>query len=106
MAKRRNASGAPDEQQGTEAYRTYVPRTDMEAAIEMPPEDLRREIAVVRVVLAELLHAGLSVQELANAVDKVTGALARMLRINHQIGAGQADSVEADIQRALEELAT
>ena len=85
-------------------YAAYVPVVALEEALELPPGDLRREIAVVRAVLAELLKAGLAEVALVTALDRATGALVRLLRANQQLTAEQAGEVEAMMGRVLQEM--
>jgi hypothetical protein len=91
---------------GTGVYATYVPVVALEEALKLPPGDLRLEIAVARAVLRELLRAGLSIQELVAGLDKVTGALARMLRLNSTLTADdqEAGDLEAIVAGLLADL--
>lgn len=84
----RRVGGAPEGNQNARThglYAAYVPVVDLKRALELPPGDLRLEIAVVRQLLAQLLGAELPPAEMVEAVDRATGALVRMLRANKQL---------------------
>ena len=84
---RRVGGGTPGNQNARKhgLYSAYVPVVALERALEVPPGDVRLEIAAARAVLAELLESGLPATEIAGAFDRATGALARLLRTNRQL---------------------
>ena len=85
-------------------YASYVPVVMLKQALELPPGDLRLEIAVVRGSLSELVKTGLELPELVEAVDKATNSLARLLRTNQQIGEGNPDEFQEVMLRVLKEM--
>lgn len=84
-------------------YAAYVPVVDLKSALQLPPGDLRLEIAVVRQVLAQLLAAELAPTELVGAVDRATSALVRMLKANKQLSEDAAGELETAVEQYLAE---
>ncbi len=82
----------------------YVPVVGLKEALALPPGDLRLEIAVVRQVLAQLLSSKVPPVELVGAVDRATGALVRMLKVNKVLSSEVDGELEAGVERYLREL--
>ena len=85
-------------------YASYVPLVVLEQALNLPPGDLRLEIAVVRGILAELVKTKLEMPELVEAVDKATNSLARLLRTNHHLGKEGPDDFQEGVLQVLKDL--
>lgn len=85
-------------------YSAYVPVVALQDALKSPPGDLRLEIAVVRALISELLRAQLSIETLVEAVDKATGALARLMRVNKQLSDDDVGEFESEVGRLLADL--
>ena len=103
---RRVGGGTPGNQNARKhgLYSAYVPVVALERALEVPPGDVRLEIAAARALLAELLESGLPATEIAVAFDRATGALARLLRTNRELGDAGRHEMQDGIGLALEEL--
>ena len=104
---RRRSGGAPKGNQYARKhglYATYVPLVVLEEALNLPPGDLRLEIAVVRGILAELVKTELPMPELVEAVDAATSSLARLLRTNQQLDEDQPDEFQDAITQVLKRL--
>ena len=86
------------------AYAEYVPVVALKEALELPPGDLRPEIAVARAVLQELLSAGLESEALVAAVDVATRTLVRLMRANLEVSEAQTSLDQEDIRRAIVDL--
>ena len=100
----RHVGGAPPGNQNARthgAYSGYVPVVALEEALKLPAGDLRLEIAVMRAIFQELVRSGLPLAELIAGADTVTGALARLLRVNKTLGDEQDGAIEAVIKRVL-----
>ena len=100
----RKVGGAPKGNQNARthgAYAAYVPIVALEEALKLPAGDLRLEIAVMRGIFQELVRAGLPLSELI--ADTVTGALARLLRVNKVLGDGEEGAMEEVVGRVLGE---
>ncbi len=98
----RGGGGAPKGNQNGRThgiYANYVPVVDLKQALELPPADLRLEIAVTRAALADLLRSGLDARDLIVGIDKATAALVRLLRLNHQLAAAGDDKLDDFIAR-------
>ena len=85
-------------------YSGYVPVVEIKEALQLPPGDLRLEIAVVRQVLSQVLARDLPTSELVEAVEKTTSALVRMLRANKGLIPAADDGMEEALERYLREL--
>lgn len=85
-------------------YAAYTPVVDLKSALQLPPGDLRLEIAVVRQVVAQLLAAELPPVELIAALDRATSALVRMLKANQQLSEDAAGELETAVEQYLAEL--
>ena len=82
----------------------YVPVVALKDALKLPPGDLRLEIAVARAVLQKLLESELDVAALVAGFDRASGALARLLKTNRQIGVEETEAFEAEVLKALKDL--
>ncbi len=78
----------------------------LEQALDLPPGDLRLEIAVARAALSELLKAKLPPAEMAVAFDRVTAALTRLLRTNKVLEAAGSDMLHDVLGQVLDEMGT
>ena len=103
---RQRRSAPMDDQKAPphDLFATYVPVVALEEALKLPPGDLRMEIAAVRAAISAVLRAELAPADLLHVLDKGTGALARMLRINRQLGGAEADEFQAALDQVLAEL--
>ena len=102
----RKVGGAPKGNQNARthgAYAAYVPIVALEEALKLPAGDLRLEIAVMRAIFRELVRADLPLSELIAGADTVTGALARLLRVNKVLGEGEEGAMEEVVRRVLGE---
>ncbi len=103
----RKVGGAPRGNQNARthgAYAAYVPIVALEEALKLPAGDLRLEIAVMRAIFQELVRSGLPLGELIAGADTVTGALARLLRVNKVLGDEQHDAMEETLVAYGEEI--
>ena len=85
-------------------YSAYVPVVELKQALHLPPGDLRLEIAVVRQVLAQVLDSDVPPVEMIGAVDRATGALVRMLKMNKELGSEADGELEMGVERYLREI--
>ena len=85
-------------------YEAYAPTAHLGDALGQAPENLQAEIAVTRLLLAELLQSDLPPDKLVGLVDRATAALARLLRANQQIGGSEAGDIDEIVARVLAEL--
>ncbi len=85
-------------------YDGYVPIVGLKEALALPPGDLRLEIAVVRQVLAHVLDSDVPPVELVSAVERATGALVRMLKVNKELSSETGGELEAGVEKYLREL--
>ena len=103
----RQVGGAPAGNQNARThglYAKYVPIVALERALDLPPGDLRLEIAVTRAVLAELLHTELPAEELIKVLEKGSATLSRLLRTNKYLDSGAAEQFEDAVARVLEKM--
>ena len=84
-------------------YSKYVPVVALEQALDRPPGDLRLEIAVTRALLAELLNMDLPADKALPALDRATGALARLLRTNKALESVGSDVLHDALWQVLED---
>ena len=99
--------GAPKGNQNARKRRlfaSYVPMVVLEEALNLPPGDLRLEIALVRGILADLVKTGQPIPELVKSVDTATNALSRLLRTNQKLAADQPNEFDAAVAQVLEKL--
>jgi hypothetical protein len=87
-----------------QGYRAYRPVVAVEEALRLPPGDLRPEIAVVRAAIHELVSAGLPAEELIDALNTGTGALARLFRVNKLLSEQEAGVLDEAVARVLGDL--
>ena len=85
-------------------YSGYVPVVALKQALDLPPGDLRLEIAALRALLAESMQSELPSVELLKAVEAGMATLARLLRTNKQLGNSGKEKLDEEVDRALEEL--
>ncbi len=83
---------------------TYVPIAQARQELELPPGDLRIEIALVRQALAQVLAADLPPASLITAVCRATSALVRMLKANKQLSEDAAGELDTAVDQYLREL--
>ncbi len=105
--KPRQVGGAPAGNQNARThglYAHYVPIVALERALDLPPGDLRLEIAVTRAVLAELLHTGLPAEELIKVLEKGSATLSRLLRTNKYLDSGAAEQFDDALACVLEKM--
>ncbi len=105
----RKVGGAPRRNQNARKYgwfSGYVPVVALEQALDLPPGDLRLEIAVARAALSELLKAKLPPAEMAVTFDRVTAALTRLLRTNKVLEAAGSDMLHDVLGQVLDEMGT
>ena len=85
-------------------YASYVPVVALKQALELPPGDLRLEIAVTRAALARVMRLRLPEKELIDVLEKGSATLVRLMRTQKYVGdAGSGDLKEA-MGRALVEM--
>ena len=85
-------------------YSAYVPVVALKQALDLPPGDLRLEIAALRALLAEAMQSELPSVELLKAVEAGMTTLARLLRTNKQLDNSGKEKLDEEVDRALEEL--
>ena len=85
-------------------YAEYVPVVEVKRALELPPGDLRLEIAVTRAILGDLLGSGLPPAELLNVLEIGSATLTRLLRTNKALGGAADEDADDGLRRALREL--
>ena len=103
----RRVGGAPKGNQNARkhgVYATYVPIAQARQALELPPGDLRLEIALVRQALAQALAADLPPAPLITAVCRATSALVRMLKANKQLSVDAAGELDTAVDQYLREI--
>ena len=103
----RKSAGAPKGNQNARKhglYASYVPVVVLEQALNLPPGDLRLEIAVVRGLLDDLLKTALPTPEMVAAVDVATRTLARLLRTNQRLEADRPDEFDDAVAQVLKKL--
>ena len=83
-------------------FSAYVPVVALEQALDLPPGDLRLEIAVARAVMADLLQKELPTEELVVALDRVAGTLTQLLRTNKALEAVGSDVLHDVVGPVLE----
>jgi hypothetical protein len=84
-------------------YAAYRPRVAIEEAGERPPADLQHEIALLRQVLLGLFGAELTITDLVHNLNKLSAALARLMRANQQSGEDHETDLGALADRVLSE---
>ncbi len=105
--QRRHAGGAPKGNQNRRKhglYARYVAIEELERALDLPPGDLRLEIAVTRAVLDEVMGSDLSSAELLRALEIGTASLTRLLRTNKHLDDGKHATFRDAVGRALQDL--
>ena len=103
----RRTGGAPEGNQNARThglYARYVPVVALERALELPPGDLRIEIAVTRSVLADVMQSDMSPAELLKVLETGATTLTRLLRTNKQLADTGTGDLKDDVRRALAEL--
>lgn len=80
------------------AYARYAPPVALDNTANEPPDNLRAEIAVVRLMLAELLKMPLAPDKRVAVVSDLTAALVRLMRENRSMDGSQADQIDQYIQ--------
>ena len=85
-------------------YSSYVPVVALEQAMDLPPGDLRLEIAVTRALLAELLKMSLPADQAVPIFDRASGTLPRLLRTNRVLEAVGSNAMQDLIGRVARDL--
>ena len=85
-------------------YASYVPVVALEHALDLPPGDLRLEIAVTRAALAELLNAELAPEAMVPALDRMTAALTRLLRTNKALETAGSNVIHEVLGQVLDNM--
>ena len=86
------------------AYATYVPIVALKDALNLPPGDLRLEIAAARHVLGELLKSDLTPAQRMAGLNLASAALARLLRTNIELEAGEIKDLLDGYNQYLDDL--